>query len=124
VLAFTVAFAYSTLARSNLLARPWGLVFPGIGLLALTGIFAGARSQWDGLPFAMAGMFFIAAFLSLAVMFWPFIIPYSLTVGNAAAPEASLQFLFYGGILVLPVILLYTTGVYWVFRGKVGKRQD
>jgi len=45
-------------------------------------------------------------------------------VGNAAAPEASLQFLFYGGIIVLPVIVLYTTGVYWAFRGKVGTNFD
>jgi cytochrome d ubiquinol oxidase subunit II len=48
-------------------------------------------------------------------------IPYTITVGNAAAPEASLKFLFYGGIVVLPVIAVYTFGVYWVFRGKVHK---
>jgi len=46
-------------------------------------------------------------------------VPYSITVANAAAPEVSLSFLFYGGIVVLPVIALYTIGVYWVFRGKV-----
>jgi cytochrome d ubiquinol oxidase subunit II len=39
-------------------------------------------------------------------------------VGNASAPDASLGFLFYGGIIVLPVIAVYTLGVYWVFRGK------
>jgi cytochrome d ubiquinol oxidase subunit II len=27
--------------------------------------------------------------------------------------------LFYGGIVVLPIIAAYTIGVYWVFRGKV-----
>jgi len=32
--------------------------------------------------------------------------------------DASLGFLFYGGIIVLPVIAVYTLGVYWVFRGK------
>ena len=32
-----------------------------------------------------------------------------------------LQFLFYGGVVVLPVIAAYTIGVYWVFRGKVRK---
>jgi hypothetical protein len=26
--------------------------------------------------------------------------------------------LFYGGVIVLPVIAAYTLGVYWVFRGK------
>jgi cytochrome d ubiquinol oxidase subunit II len=54
-------------------------------------------------------------------MFWPYIIPYSITVANAAAPDASLRFFFYGGVVVLPVIAVYTIGVYWVFRGKVRK---
>ena len=52
-------------------------------------------------------------------MFWPYMVPYQITVANAAAPDVSLQFLFYGGIVVLPVIAVYTIGVYWVFRGKV-----
>jgi cytochrome d ubiquinol oxidase subunit II len=61
----------------------------------------------------------LAAFLTLAVMFWPYMIPYALTVRDAAAPDVSLKFLFYGGVVVLPVIAAYTIGVYWVFRGKV-----
>ena len=32
---------------------------------------------------------------------------------------ARCSFLFYGGVIVLPVIAVYTIGVYWVFRGKV-----
>ncbi len=123
-LAFGVTFDYSILARSNLLVRPWGFAFPAIALLALAGILIGVRSERDGLPFAMASLFFIAAFLSLAVMFWPYIIPYALSVGDTAAPEASLSFLFYGAIVVLPVIAAYTGGVYWVFRGKLGSRWD
>jgi cytochrome bd-type quinol oxidase subunit 2 len=69
----------------------------------------------------MTSLFFVAAFLSQPVMFWPYIIPYSLRVGNVAAPETSLKFLSYGGIVVLPVIAAYTIGVFWIFRGKVGK---
>jgi cytochrome bd ubiquinol oxidase subunit II len=121
-LAFALIFDYSVLAHSNLQARPWGLVFPAVGVLALVGVTLGARQRRDGLPFAMAVLFFLAAFLSLGVMFWPYMIPYSVTVASAAAPEASLGFLFYGGVVVLPVIAAYTIGVYWVFRGKVGKR--
>jgi len=117
-LAFTFTFDYSVLARSNLYARLWGLVFPAVGLIALVGALAGARRYADALPFAMTGLFFLSAFLSLAVMFWPYLIPYSVTVANAAAPDASLRFLFYGAVLVLPAIAIYTIGVYWVFRGK------
>ena len=43
----------------------------------------------------------------------------SPSVADAAAPGASLGFLFYGGVVVLPVIAAYTIGVYWGFRGKV-----
>jgi cytochrome d ubiquinol oxidase subunit II len=65
---------------------------------------------------------FVSALLSLAVMFWPYMIPYTITVGSAAAPEKSLSFLFWGaGILVLPVIGIYTAVVYWLFRGKLRK---
>jgi len=120
-LAFTVTFDYSIFARSDLLLRPWGPVFPMIGVLALATILVGARRHRDRLPFTMTVLFFLAAFLSLVVMFRPYMIPYSITAASAAAPQASLQFLFYGGVVVLPVIAIYTIGVYWVFRGKVRK---
>jgi cytochrome d ubiquinol oxidase subunit II len=122
-LAFTVTFDYSILARSNLYARPWAFAFPAMAALSLAAIAVGAGSQRDGLPFAMTGLFFLASFLSLGAMFWPYMIPYSITMASAAAPDASLRFLFYGGIVVLPVIAAYTIGVYWVFRGKVRARE-
>src|SRR5262245_5720720 len=120
--AFTATFDYSILARGNVLARPWALAFPAIALIVLIGLVLDAAGKRDRLPFAMTCLFFVAAFLGLAAMFWPYMIPYAVTVADAAAPDASLRFLFYGGIVVLPVIVLYTTGVYWVFRGKLSKR--
>jgi len=120
ILAFSVTFDYNILARSDLQARRWGLVFPVIGLLALAGLAVGVhRKRHDAVPFALTTVFFVASFASLGVMFWPHIIPYSVTVADAASPDVSLRFLFYGGVVVLPVIAIYTIGVYWVFRGKV-----
>jgi cytochrome d ubiquinol oxidase subunit II len=121
LLAFALTFDYSVIAKSHWGDRPWGVVFPVLGLLAFAGILFGARRKYDMMPFAMTVLFFIAAFLSLGVMFWPYMIPYTLTVADAAAPDASLEFLFYGGVVVLPVIAVYTIFVYWVFRGKVRK---
>jgi len=117
--AFTVTFDYTILTRNNLYARSWGLMFPSLGALALANVVMGARLRRDGMPFTMTVLFFVAAFLTLVVMFWPYLVPYSVTLANAAAPDASLRFLFYGGLVVLPVIALYTIGVYWVFRTKV-----
>jgi len=89
-------------------------------MLALVALMMGAGRQHDGLPLVMTALFFLASFISLGAMFWPYMIPYSIA-GGAAAPDASLQFLFYGGIVVLPVVLVYTVGVYWVFRGRIRK---
>ncbi len=103
-----------------LLGRPRGLVFPAIGLIAIFGVFAGARRRRDGWPFALTVLFFLSSFATLAVLFWPYMIPYSIAVGDAAAPETSLSFLFWGaGLFVLPVIAIYTIAVYWFFRGKM-----
>ena len=67
-------------------------------------------------------VFFLAAFAHAGGDFWPDMIPYSDHRRGAAAPEASLSFLFWGaGIVVLPVISIYTVVVYWVFRGKTHK---
>src|SRR5215475_10467358 len=59
-------------------------VFPAIGVLALAAILVSPRWQHDRL---MAGVFFVAALLSLAVMFWPHMISSSITLANAAAPD-------------------------------------
>jgi cytochrome bd ubiquinol oxidase subunit II len=78
------------------------------------------RERRDWMPFAMAALIFLAAFGTMAGSFWPYMIPFTVTIRDAAAPLASLQFLFYGaGLIVLPIILVYTLAVYWVFRGKV-----
>jgi cytochrome d ubiquinol oxidase subunit II len=122
ILVFAAVTAFVDRARmtgSFFLDRPWGFVFPLIGLVAIVGIFVGARRRLDSWPFTMTVVLFVAAFLSLATMFWPYMIPYSVTVASAAAPHASLSFLFWGaGLFVLPVIGLYTFVVYWMFRGR------
>jgi cytochrome d ubiquinol oxidase subunit II len=96
-----------------------GVLPPILCVLALAGVLASARARRDKAPFVMAVTFFLMAFLTLAIMIWPFMIPYAITVADAAAPEASLRFFFYAGIVVLPVITAYTIGKYWLFRGKV-----
>ena len=122
-LAFIVSLTIDAgaVAQSNLRQRSWGLVFPLLSIAALLGVVAGNRARRDGVPFAMTVVFFCAAFLTLGVMFWPYLIPYAVTVADAAAPDVSLRFFFYAGIVVLPVMVAYTIGVYWVFRGKIGR---
>ena len=129
VLAFLIAVFVLSLAKNlpimqRWLERPYLAVFPLIGLAAvLTLIWTVQTRKHDTLPFKMAAMIFIAAFGTLAVSFWPYMIPFGITIDQAASPPASLDFMFWGaGIVVLPLTLGYTLIVYRVFRGKIIER--
>jgi len=68
----------------------------------------------------MVAVIFAAAFATLAISFWPYMVPFSITIDAAAAPHSSLAFMFWGaGLFVFPLMLLYTAINYSVFRGKV-----
>jgi cytochrome bd ubiquinol oxidase subunit II len=99
--------------------RPWLIVFPCIGLLGVATLLLGVRHRRDAWPFAGAAVLFGAAFAMLAASFLPYMVPFSITIAQAAAPRSSLAFIFWGaGVVVLPLILVYTLAVYWVFKGK------
>jgi cytochrome d ubiquinol oxidase subunit II len=95
------------------------LFLPAIGLLACGGLAYGVHRRIDGVPFAMTTILFLVAGAMFVLTLQPYIVPWSITVAEAAAPQASLSFLLFGGAFALPVILIYTSTVYWVFRGKV-----
>jgi cytochrome d ubiquinol oxidase subunit II len=69
----------------------------------------------------MVVIIFLAAFGTLAISFWPYMIPFVITIDEAAAPHSSLAFMFWGeGLFVFPLMLIYTVVSYIVFRGKTG----
>jgi cytochrome d ubiquinol oxidase subunit II len=125
VLAF-LAFAFAAALEMDLpvmtrwIERPWLAIFPSVGVLAVIVIAEGLRRRQDAWPFMGAVMIFLAAFATLAASFLPYLVPFSLTIDDAAAPTRSLAFIFWGaGIVVLPLTLIYTVMVYTVFKGKV-----
>jgi len=81
---------------------------------------ASILSHNDYWPFSMVALIFMSAFGTLALSFWPYLIPFVITIEEAAAPQSSLIFMFWGGVVVFPLMLLYTVVSYGVFRGKAG----
>jgi cytochrome bd ubiquinol oxidase subunit II len=101
--------------------RPYLFVFPAIGAVAAVVLAASILRHNDYWPFYTVAIIFVSAFGTLAFSFWPYMIPFEITIEQAAAPHSSLAFMFWGeGLFVFPLMLLYTAVGYRVFRGKVG----
>jgi cytochrome bd ubiquinol oxidase subunit II len=124
-LAFLVlAFAYALIENLPILHRwidrPYLFGFPAIGAVAAIVLSLSILNHNDYWPFYMVALLFMSAFGTLALSFWPYMIPFVITVDEAVAPPSSLMFMFWGGVIVFPMMLLYTLISYSVFRGRVG----
>jgi cytochrome d ubiquinol oxidase subunit II len=101
--------------------RPYLFAFPAIGAVAAAVLTSSILHHDDYWPFHMVALIFASAFGTLALSFWPYMIPFEITIDQAAAPHSSLAFMFWGeGLFVFPLMLLYIAIGYRVFRGKVG----
>ena len=98
----------------------WRLV-PMPFLVALCAVFMyrAVRDRHHTTPFVLALALVLLGYAGLLVSLWPYAIPSSVTIWEAAAPKSSQSFTLVGAAIILPIILAYTTMGYWVFRGKV-----
>ncbi len=82
-------------------------------------LYLGLRDRAPLRPFLAALGLFALSYIGIAISFYPYIVPNSITIWEAAAPHASLAFLLVGASVLIPMVLAYTAYSYWVFRGKV-----
>jgi cytochrome d ubiquinol oxidase subunit II len=73
----------------------------------------------DGWPFPLTLTLFLLSYAGLGISMYPYIVPQSITIWQAAAPASSQLFMLVGVAVLIPLILAYTGWAYWVFRGKV-----
>jgi cytochrome d ubiquinol oxidase subunit II len=71
-------------------------------------------------PFLMALALFTLGLAGLGISLFPYVVPPSVSIWDAAAPNVSLKFMLPGVLVMVPIILAYTGYSYWVFRGKTG----
>jgi len=103
----------------NLPGSILSVIMPVAVLATGWALFQGLKANKDGQPFFAALTLFILCFIGIGISFYPNMIPPSLTIAEAAAPDESLRFALVGTVILLPIILGYTAYAYWVFRGKV-----
>lgn len=77
-----------------------------------------AQDRFAWLPFVGAIGLMALGFAGMAYSFYPYIVPEQMVLYDAAAAPESLRIIFYGALVVIPVILAYTVLAYVIFRGK------
>jgi cytochrome d ubiquinol oxidase subunit II len=82
-------------------------------------MYRAVRERHHNTPFVLALLLVLLGYAGLLVSLWPYAIPSSMTLWEAAAPRSSQMFTLVGAAVILPIIIAYTTMGYWVFRGKV-----
>jgi len=83
-------------------------------------LFLALRKRRQAAPFFLSLCIFLLGMAGLGVSMWPYVVPDTVTIWDAAAPHRSQAFMLVGVALTMPLILAYTGWAYWVFRGKVG----
>jgi cytochrome d ubiquinol oxidase subunit II len=110
-------------------AHPWMWLAPALavggGLLAL--LLSAARRGGAAFVFSAAAL--AGTILTAGFAMFPFVMPSntfpnaSLTVYDAVSSHRTLNLMFVAVVLFLPVVLLYTSWVYRVLRGKVTEKR-
>jgi cytochrome d ubiquinol oxidase subunit II len=127
VLAFMAAVSlWTPLAQPRIAERWFSLpnfyfLWPVPAVTALTAylLWRWLESGRDAPPFLATIVLFLLGYLGLVISDFPYLVPPSLTVWDAAAAPASQIFMLIGTLFLLPVIFGYVIFIYWLFRGKV-----
>ena len=95
-----------------------------ICLLAFTGCalgiawFARRDDANDRIGFGLALGMMLSGVVALGISFFPYVVPFRITLWQAASDRLTLEFLLIGALVVTPVILTYSAFAYRVFRGR------
>jgi cytochrome d ubiquinol oxidase subunit II len=129
-----VATVLATVLRdyepSDVYRKIWPLIFPLGGVAAFAGVWLFLRREKDLLALVCSGAMIALLVLSMSVGLFPNLLTsttdpqYSLTVTNAASQDNTLTVISIVALIGIPFVLLYTAGVYYIFRGKVRLSPD
>ncbi len=109
-------------ARSRLFQEPLVYLFAAIPILGilLVGLLLRSLSRAEErTPFVWTILIFLLTFIGLGMIVFPYIIPPSVTIYQAAASPSALVFMIIFIGFLIPIMLFYNIYNYIVFRGKV-----
>ncbi|MFI6336173.1 cytochrome d ubiquinol oxidase subunit II [Streptomyces sp. NPDC050535] len=99
------------------------LIVAVVSLVAALGAVQAGREGW---AFMFSGLTIVAAVAMLFLSLFPNVMPsslndeWSLTVTNASSSPYTLKIMTWCAVIATPIVLLYQSWTYWVFRKRIG----
>lgn len=133
IIIFIICYIATTIATlvylphmsENLKAAPWLWLLPLLNALAIANIPREIHKGKDWRAFlsscaAMAAMLALFGIGMFPNMIYSHVTPeYSLNIYNAASSAKTLKIMLIIALCGMPLVLAYTTSIYYIFRGKV-----
>ncbi|MEU9285808.1 cytochrome d ubiquinol oxidase subunit II [Streptomyces sp. NPDC048275] len=97
-----------------------------VAVVALVAALVAVRAGREGWAFAWSGLTIVAAVAMLFLTLFPNVMPsslnedWSLTVTNASSSPYTLKIMTWCAGIATPMVLLYQSWTYWVFRKRIG----
>lgn len=110
---------------ANFAAHPWLWVAPLAGFAGAGLAVLFSTASRPGFGIMASGLAIVATILTAGVALFPFVFPSSidprssLTAWDATSSHWTLQIMFWAVVVLLPIVLAYTTWAYRKVRGKV-----
>jgi cytochrome d ubiquinol oxidase subunit II len=107
------------------LTQIWPVIFPAGALAAVIVAWRFLRRSDYFRAFVATGVMILLLICAVAAGLFPNLListinpSYNLTVYNAASQPYTLAVMLFIALIGIPFVLLYTGGVYYIFRGKV-----
>ncbi|RDI42709.1 cytochrome d ubiquinol oxidase subunit II [Aquicella lusitana] len=111
----------------NYTRYPFAMVAPLLGFIGALGALLTARWGSSRFAFICSSLSIIGIIATVGVSMFPFILPSSthvsssLLVWDASSSRLTLLMMLFAVVIFMPIILLYTSWVYYALRGKVDK---
>lgn len=132
-------FGFSNPLQKQVMAVPGGwlhnyqlypvtMIAPLLGFIGALGVYFLADKGNAYLAFIASSVVIIGTIATVGFSMFPFILPSttlisSLLVWDASSTKLTLLLMLISVIIFLPLILIYTSWVYYALRGKVGKEE-
>ncbi|MET8503793.1 cytochrome d ubiquinol oxidase subunit II [Streptomyces sp. NPDC004787] len=104
----------------------WSLAAMLVAVVSLVAALGAIRAGREGWSFAFSGVTIAAAVAMLFLTLFPNVMPstldpaWSLTVTNASSSPYTLKIMTWCAAVATPLVLLYQSWTYWVFRKRIG----